>query len=203
MSYEPFSDGGKLLIQSGIPVVVKDSGGQGNWVRVPAPLGGEEGEVLTVQPDLSVAWEPTQSSGTTILTDSVVLSNATLKAGTTSTLVSAQGANTVIVPITIAFIMRYGGTNAFTNAPSMQIGYNGSPNFPTLGYAGAAFWTQTNTRVIVWSVPAAPTTDMYPSLPLSGMTNQPLTTAFGAALTGNAANNNTLEVFTTYYVISV
>lgn len=62
MSYEPFSDGG-LLMQSGIPVRIKDSGGQGRWLRVPQPVAGEEGEVLTVQPDLSAAWEPASGGG--------------------------------------------------------------------------------------------------------------------------------------------
>jgi len=63
MSYEPFSDGG-LLIQSGIPVRIKDTGGQGRWLRVPLPEAGEEGEVLTVQPDLSADWEPPTGGGT-------------------------------------------------------------------------------------------------------------------------------------------
>jgi len=64
MSYEPFSDGG-LLIQSGIPVRIMTSGGQGTWVRVPQPAAEDEGDVLTVQPDLSVAWEPPNNSSYT------------------------------------------------------------------------------------------------------------------------------------------
>jgi len=198
MSYEPFSDGG-LLLQSGVPVRIKDSGGQGNWTRVPQPLGGEEGEVLTVQPDLSVAWEPaTGGGGTGLLTANVTITNAALKSTVTSTtLIAAPGAGKVIVPIRYVYIMRYGGTNAFTNAPSTRIRYNNANNqSQTTATLNATFWQATTDAY--GTPPIAGTVEL-----LSAFENQPLTFIMFAAATGNAANDNTLDVEITYYIQNV
>lgn len=208
MSYEPFSEPG-IIIQSGIPVIIKDTGGQGNWARVPQPLAGEVGEVLTVQPDLSVAWEPSGGgSGTTLQTSSVIMSNAELRANTPVTLVSAQGSDTVVMPVSIAFIMRYGGSNAFTSDDSFGIRYNGVAGTEEVVTVtpGSAFWRATADRFGRWN--AGPTltelgSENVNTFALTLASNQTLTCETRGTLTGNAANDNTVEVITTYYVISV
>jgi len=211
MSYEPFSDPG-LIMQSGIPVLVRDTGGQGNWARVPQPLAGEVGEVLTVQPDLSAAWEPSGGgSGTTLQTSSVTMSNTELRAESPVTLVSAQGSDTVVIPTSIVFISRYGGTNAWTNKTSFEVSYNDSATTGksvSLTSAGSAFWTATQDQFVSWNI--GPTLseltadEQVLSFNLSLSSNQPLTCkTAGPTLTGNAANDNTVEVITTYFVINV
>ena len=208
MSYEPFSDHG-IIMQSGIPVVIKDTGGQGNWARVPQPLAGEVGEVLTVQPDLSVAWDPSGGgSGTTLQTSSVIMSNAELRANTPVTLVSAQGSDTVVMPVSIAFIMRYGGTNAFTNSSAFDIRYNnvaatdGAINLTP----SSSFWQATADFFGRWNIGLTENELGQGNMEvfaLSLASNQPLTCQVRVPLTGNAANDNTVEVITTYFVVSV
>lgn len=79
MSDEPYSEYGQVVFESGIPMRIDDSGGQGNWARVPAPTGGQVGDVLTVESDLSVGWEAPASAGQNLYVadDSEVLTSDT------------------------------------------------------------------------------------------------------------------------------
>jgi len=190
MSDEPFTTFGQLILESGIPVRVNDTGGQGNWVRVPAPLPGDEDSVLTVQPDLSVDWEPT---GGSYLTYTTTVSNATLKSTNPHTLVPAQGAGTVILPFRWAAVMRYGGNNAFTLNANMLFRYNDAAA-PQYSYGpGTPFYQQTVDTIATSSL-------LTHAGNLSLLENQPFTLTLANALTGNAANDNVMDV-TTYYVL--
>lgn len=193
---EPFGDYGTVLMQSGIPVRVKDSGGQGSWLRVPQPLAGEEGEVLTVQPDLSAAWEP---ASTGMLSHSVSVSNATLRTVNATTIVPAAGPNTVVVPTFFNFILRYGGTNAWVSGPTMLIRYNNvnPPQMAGISPNWALTFSQLLTQPATLIAPGALGSS------LATRTNQPLTMSLNSNLTGNAANDNTLDVITYYYVLNV
>lgn len=190
---EPFGDYGAVVMQSGIPVRVKDSGGQGSWLRVPQPLAGEEGEVLTVQPDLSAAWEPAAGGGS-YLVSTVSIPNATLKSTNPTTIVPAAGANTVIVPVWVSTLMRL-GTNAFTNNPNTLIRYNNSGS-ASVTLATDANWGAGSSSMTTQSVPGFRTT-------LALRTNQPVTFTLSAALTGNAANDNTADITIAYFVLNV
>jgi len=196
MSDEPFTSFGTLIMQSGIPVRVKDSGGQGNWIRVPAPLAGDEDDVLTVQPDLTVAWEPPVSSPGNVLSNVVTYSNANMRAAPVAiTLVPAAGAGTVLIPLCYSLKMAYGGTNAFTNAPGFLMRWNDSAAggaSTTVGLS-TTFWQSTASG---WGYFVGSVQNQL----LSVFENQPLTTKLNAGVTGNAANNNTVEI-TTYYIV--
>jgi len=186
---EPFGTHGILIMQSGIPVRVRDGGGQGTWVRVPAPQAGEEDEVLTVQPDLSVAWSP--SSGGGQLSASLSLSNADLRTTNNFTVVPAAGTDTVIMPTTIIILLNYGGTNVWSNSPSVQLRYNGVSG--TASALTTPQWGQASTRL---SSQAAP----FLTASRTQRNNEPLTFNLGVAATGNAANDNTAEVTVYYFV---
>jgi len=186
---EPFSEFGGLMMQSGIPVRIKDSGGQGTFVRVPQPTAGEEGTVLTVQPSLSVDWSLPQLRMTT-----VSISNADLRTTNEILLVPAQGANTMIVPVHITQVHVYGGTNAWT----------------TIGNAFIRYDSFTGTTVALTNVNATATLSQMRQQAmssnaenLSACTNQPLNYLLDAGGTGNAANNNTAMIYITYYVVDV
>jgi len=195
MSYEPFSDGG-LLMQSGIPVRIKDTGGQGNWLRVPQPVAGEEGEVLTVQPDLSAAWEPaTGGGGATFGQSTTQISNATLRTTNPTTLVAAQGAGTMIVPTQCALRHNYGGNNVWTNGPTPSLSWNNDTSsvlVPLNDPFQLAAVTQTSISSGVDEV-----------VPTSVYDNQPLTFQLSAGLAGNAANDNTATIIVTYLVLTI
>jgi len=186
---EPFSEYGAVILQSGIPVRLKDGGGQGDWVRVPQPTAGEEGTVLTVQPSLSVDWTLPQ------LRIAVAdISNATLRTTNPTTLVQAQGSNTLIVPINVVHMHLYGGTNAWTS----------------MGVPGIAYNNNASTRVVLNSAVFTSVQSHQRSQAITQLSetfgttvNLPITFNMDAGGVGNAANNNTARVYITYYVVDV
>jgi len=186
---EPFSEFGGLMMQSGIPVRIKDSGGQGTFVRVPQPNAADEGEVLTAQADGSVAW-----SNQNIMTSTVTISNATLKSTNATTLVPAQGVGTVVQVISSAWRLNYGGSNVFTSSPATLFRYNNSfgGQNPTFGNT---FWEASQDSVTLRYDPLREN-----PLIASECENLPVTVRLNSAITGNAANNNTVTVVTKYVV---
>jgi len=190
---EPFSEYGAIIEQSGIPVRVKDSGGQGSWLRVPQPVAGEEGEVLTVQPDLSIGWDPSTGGSGFLQRTATSISNATLKSTNAVTIVPAQGAGTVIVPVSWSLVYRYGGNNGFTTTQNFEIKYNGS----------SVLWTVAaiNFAALMSQLLAQGATSNTGAV--SVRTNSALDFKMAVALAGNAANDNTLDIEVVWYTISV
>jgi len=191
MTDEPYTQYGQIIYESGVPLRVNDSGGQGDWVRVPNPTAGDIADVLTVQPDLSVAWDPPASSGGGLQVASVAVSNAELKAATSKTMVTAQGAGTVIIPIRVGIVMHYGGTNAFTNNAGINFRWGTSDCMSVFG-AG------TNTFSTCFFDAGTVSTAA-----LSAAENADLTAKPGNAYTGNAAGNNTATFYALYYVLTL
>lgn len=190
---EPFSEYGAVIMQSGIPVRIKDSGGQGTFVRVPQPTAGQEGDILTVQPDLSADWSlPFERTIT------VTIPNATLKSTTPLTLIPAAGANTIIIVFSVTFIFNYGGNNAFTNAPITPVRYNALAGSGASYNFGASFWNATSSRCATRQNPMS-----SDNTALSSFVNQPITFECSSAFTGNAANDNTATCILTYTVINI
>ena len=186
---EPFSEYGAVIMQSGIPVRIKDSGGQGTFVRVPQPTAGEEGTVLTVQPSLSVDWTLPQ-----LRMAMADISNATLRTTNNTTLVPAQGANTLIIPVSVTQITMYGGTNVWSTMGVAGIQYDGDAG-TRIALPNAFFTTATsNMRHTAMSSNVET---------LSVSANMPVVYNMDAGGTGNAANDNTARVYITYYVVDV
>jgi len=115
-------------------------------------------------------------------------------AATPITLVPAI-ANTVIKPLSITYNMKYGGTNAFTEAgQAMGLYYvNGVGAPASMGFMATGFINATTSMVmadtVAWPLPVVENT----------VAGQPLVlTQTGAEWAGNAANDNTMTIFVTY-----
>lgn len=117
--------------------------------------------------------------------------NADLKAGTALTLLPAQGAGTIIVPVSIYLKLNYGGNSAFTNSRTI------SAINPVNGMSpGAAFW-QATADAIATGLPVDETTGA--SFALLSNINYVLTLSGG--LLGNPDNDNTVTVKMRYYIM--
>lgn len=123
-------------------------------------------------------------------------SNADLKANTALPLVAAQGANTIIVPQYFIARLNYGGNNAFTGTPTTQLRYGGSVSSVTQTF-GAAFWNATATTLFGWTNPLNIVGTTF------NMVNVAVDLNLSAAITGNAANDNTVTILFGYDVITL
>lgn len=119
-------------------------------------------------------------------------SNAALKAGTTLTIIPAQGANTIVLPLWIVLKMNYGGNNAFTNSRNLSII---TPMFDVA--PGAAFW-QATANSYAWSMPTDSLTGAS-----AAVTNANIDLVLSGGLTGNAANDNTVTVKARYSLLTI
>jgi len=197
MTDEPYSEYGQIIYESGVPLRVNDSGGQGTWARVPQPVAGEEGDVLTVQSDLSVAFAPPAGGGGgNLQMASVLLSNSDLKTPTAVTIVAAQGAGTIIVPHRAGTVSHYGGTNVWTSATSKDfvLAVNGS----TIMTTQAANYSHTYSEA-AFSQGTTPATTQVST----NWDNKALTVLASSAFLGNAAGDNTITFYVWYWVITL
>lgn len=177
-------------------IVYMNAGKQGNFVDVPAPAPGDAGDVLTVQPDLSLAWNASGGGGGGVTTSQTVttLSNSDLRSTSRIEVVPAQGANTIIVPTFIQLIYNYAGNNPFTNDPFFQFSYD-NPNDGDIEITTAGL-TESKSMVRFHTC----TSNLLDEVEC---VNVKLTVNVASALTGNAANDNTVTVFVTYYVTTI
>jgi len=197
MSDEPYTSSNMFMNMSGVPVRVEQGGKNAGNVSVPAPELGDEDSVLTVQPDLSVAWEPAGGGGIYQVA-TVVFSNADLKTPNVVTLIPAQGAGTVIVPTQCVATCDVATGSVFTNAPTMQFRYNNSATGQETSSLGSfTFWTSANEPLYRIPLRVAGANDS------SVFANQPYTGLLNAAATGNAANNKTVTLRISYWVATI
>jgi len=118
-------------------------------------------------------------------------------------LVSAQGANTIIIPVSVASQYYYGGSNVFTNVNDIVLAYTGFGgqevcrliNGGTLGASSNSF-----SYGFAGEGTAAPNIQQTPGL----VDNQPivitLKSSAGSEITGNAANDNKI-IFSFSYLV--
>jgi hypothetical protein len=181
---------GSSVTQHGVVVA-----GASNALSTVAP--STSGNVLTSN---GTDWTSAAPPGGGLLsTGSVTWSNAALKAGTALTLVASAGAGVVIVPVQAVYKFNYGGTNAFTSNPTADIGFgttqgtsiklNGPSSIGTFWMATANEYYLTTMNGITLTAVAAENTAIYARL--------------SAALTGNAAGNNTVTVQLIYYTVTL
>jgi len=117
-----------------------------------------------------------------------------LKAGTALTLVPAQGANTIIVPISCITKHVYGGTNVWSNLPTTSLNYGG---IEVIAVVQNPVWTTAgNAFGLGYNIGSDTATEAQ-------CVNLDLTLTLSAALTGNAAGDNTAIVSTKYIIVSV
>lgn len=129
-------------------------------------------------------------------TATITWSNAELKAGTAKTVLAAQGAGTIVIPHSVILKMNYGGTNVFTNAPNVSCDWSSGLEHFTTG-PGAGFWQAASNQIDVFLIGGSGI-DSY-----TNVENDPVTLELAAALTGNAANNNTVSIVFEYSIVTI
>lgn len=174
-------------------IVFMNAGKQGAYTDVPQPSAAEAGEVLTAQADGTATWEPAPGGGGgTSFSATTTITNAQLRSTTPVTIVAAPGADKVIVVTTVTYVTKYGGSNAWASNQSFDIRYNNNilVATETPGFTNTdSIYTFDN--------------DIFATGLLSDVANVPLTFAMDVALSGNAANDNTLDVTVWYFVLDI
>lgn len=130
----------------------------------------------------------------TFTTGTLIWTNAALKAGTNLNLVGAPGVGKYVFPVALYMLSVYGGSNPWTNNPSLFMDWNNAAIVLTsMGFSG---WTNTQNFVHLldygWAVNA---NDVL-------INNEALELAISVALLGNAAGDNTVKVLLHYKIIS-
>jgi len=174
-------------------VVFMNAGKQsGAASSVPPADGSCEGFVLTCVGGVPT-WVPPSDGG--LLTTTTTISNAQLRSTSPITLVSAQGAGTVVAVRFIDIKFNYGGTNAFTTGGGLVVTYDG--DFSNAVIRSSA-WDYSQAEDAIGYVACSPTPILS-----SLAANKQVTFAVAVALGGNAANNNTVTVVVHYEVVTL
>lgn len=107
-------------------------------------------------------------------------------------MIPAPGANKFILIDDLIIRFNYGGTNAWTSNPQIQILYNG-----VLIQSIAPTWTSTFTKY--------DPIDGFALMQIAGtdFVNQAVSLGLSAAPTGNAAGDNTITIWCNYTIVDV
>lgn len=158
---------------------------------------GTSGQVLTSNGAGALPTFQAAGGGGSVSSATVTMTSAQFKAinVTAFQLVAAQGANTIINPISIVAELVYGGSNAFTGSGEIKaiygtvIGANSLSNSKDSSFFGAT---------------ASTVTSFYPAnleagtFAVGSIANQPICLQSDDVIAGNAAADNTVKI-TTFY----
>lgn len=125
----------------------------------------------------------------------VNLTSAQIKAlkATPITLVAAPGADLAVVPVSIALVVNYGGTNAFTEtADDLSIGYSGGAEIKEIESTGLIDQTNDEWRYITFEFDETFQPTENTAVVITNLDDE---------IAGNAAGNNTARVVLTYRVV--
>jgi hypothetical protein len=166
---------------------------------------GTSGNVLTSN---GTNWVSSAPGGGGLSSVTLTLTNAQLKAISTTPvqIIAAQGSGAIIVPVQTVCKLNYGGTNAFTNSPTMRLLYGSVSNtnncVQMVGVNNTAFCQATSNQYCTSN-----------TLVGSGGSSGNISSTVGentiisvngsTDFTGNAANNNTMTVVVLYYVLTI
>jgi hypothetical protein len=169
-----------------------------NWVASTETYAtpGSSGNVMTSNGTNWVSSAPA-GGGITINSATATITNAQLKAATAVQIVAAQGAGTHNYIVSAQFKLNYGGTNAFTNNPLGGLGNGNSASNWILGPTGTTFWQATSSQYYLTNMP------LGKAFTASVGENAALYWTLSAALTGNAANDNTITLQVYYYTVTM
>ena len=123
------------------------------------------------------------------------LTSAQIKAlkATPITLVDAPGADLAVVPVSIALVVNYGGTNAFTEtADDLSIGYSGGAEIKEIESTGLIDQTNDEWRYITFEFDETFQPTENTAVEITNLDDE---------IAGNAAGNNTARVVLTYRVV--
>lgn len=159
---------------------------------------GTSGQVLTSNGSSALPSFQTLSAST--YSAQVSLTSLQVKSlnGTPITIVPAAGTNKVIFVISAAAKLNYGGTNVFTGGSSLSLYYTNNAG-ETLTNSYALTLTASSNQIGI----ATPTSTTG-NLPSSTYKNKDVvisvsSTNFG----GNAANDNTVDIYVNYIIFNV
>lgn len=142
--------------------------------------------------------------GVTMYSVTVPLTNANIKAlnSTAITIVGAQGSGIVIIPITATLKLIYGGSNVFSSSGvSTCICYGTTAATNKIFQSNSAtFWAASGNE---YFTPLNSTASATFNFAYTAIENAAVSISTTAAITGNAANDNTGEVNMLYYLISI
>jgi hypothetical protein len=167
------------------------------------------GSGISVTPGANTITIAATGAGSSLAT--ITLTNTQIKnlKATPILFIAAQGANTIINPISAVAFLSYGGSNAFV-APSSSIGIvmnytsdnTNSNNLIGSAMSGGSYSQTASNYQIISSVALN-----NPGTVVANIVNQPVYLAIqsGASgeITGNAANDNTITIQVEYNVVSV
>lgn len=125
----------------------------------------------------------------------VNLTSAQIKAlkATPITLVAAPGADLAVVPVSIALVVNYGGTNAFTeSADDLSIGYSGGAEIKEIESTGLIDQTNDEWRYITFEFDETFQPTENTAVVITNLDDE---------IAGNAAGNNTARVVLNYRVV--
>lgn len=133
------------------------------------------------------ALTPTSYISTTNVT------NSQMRATTDISVVTSPGGSTMITPIAIQLIPKYGGTNAWVGSSNIYVTIGGvlCADISTITWIGTADYYKYSNEF---------TSD---SNTISLMKDKDIIINFSAGLTGNAANDNTMTVIVYYMLTNV
>jgi len=166
---------------------------------------GTSGYVLTsngasAQPTYQT---PTGPSGLNYVKVSLTSTEIKSLVASPKVLVAAQGSGTVIIPLSISAKFTYGGTNVFTNGQTLRVRYGSntavsvtSQNLVTITMITASQNLESFQSCFTDASAIGIVTTIAENVQLN-LHNQ------GTEITGNAANNNTLDIYLMYYVLTL
>jgi hypothetical protein len=170
------------------------AGGASNSITSIA--NGTTGQVLTATTSSDPSWQT--PSNLILSTGPITWTNAALKAGTSLLILAAQGNGVVIIPVSVVIKLVYGGSNAFTNAPTYTLNY-GSVNGTALALTivGSVAFSEATANFYHMEAQISATNSAL------ACENLAVYATLNAAMTGNAAGNNTIKVNMLYYLLSI
>ena len=191
VSLIPVGSSGQLLQSAGSSM---DPG----WTTATYPsTAGTSGNVLTSDGTNWSSSAPSGSASIFLATGTLTSSQIKNLHATPITAIAAQGSGKSIIVFNFGAELVYGGTNAFVASASQQIaGYYNSTGTSFQFLANSQL---TGTQSYINIVGAGSTTQVA-----TNISNQPFVfyNSVATEISGNAANNNTINWWIQYYVVS-
>jgi hypothetical protein len=179
LSSKVLTDGQVLIGSTGAdPVAASITGGAG--ITVTPSAGG-----------ISIA---SNTAAGNVLRQTITLTAAQIKAlsPTPVTFLAAPGVGMAYIPISMIARLNYGGTNVFNSGGTIYMRYNGAGITGIFDImTGAQYSLTTNTF----------TSNVNGNALITLAENKALELAASSSITGNAANNNTIDV-AVYYILA-